>query len=101
MPVGGDYGSTSSEIENNDCGSESDDTNGVSVEDVIYGINAFWETLKPVAITVIIASLACNYIIFYDETTQADKESGMEIYTAGNSLCIIRLSISLVFVQIT
>ena len=53
------------------------------VGDLVYAINAFWETLKPVALTVILASLACNYIVFFDENTEADKESGMEVYTAG------------------
>lgn len=47
--------------------------------DVIYGIGAFWETLKPVALTMILASLAVNYVNF---DAGADS-SGLEIYSAG------------------
>ena len=55
----------------------------VSLSDILYGIAAFWETLKPVAVTIILASLACNYIVYYDENTQAGKNSDMEIYAVG------------------
>ena len=72
-----------------DSDSEERRRDRVSVSDISYGIAAFWETLKPVAVTIILASLACNYIVYYDENTQADKSSDMEIYTAapdaGNS----------------
>jgi presenilin 1 len=47
--------------------------------DVIYGISAFWETLKPVALTMILSSLACNYVSF----DQGADSSGLEIYSAG------------------
>ena len=58
------------------------DRDEVTTNDIVYGISAFWETLKPVAVTMILASLACNYIVYYDESTSQEKDSGLEFYTA-------------------
>ena len=42
----------------------------MSIHDIIYSISAFWETLKPVAVAMILSSLACNFIVFYDPHTE-------------------------------
>eukprot|EP01041_Mallomonas_annulata_P010489 gene10489-21882_t len=60
---------------------ENDNRNGPStldIEEILYASNAFWATLKPVALTLILSCLAVIYI--QSASTKADTQSGLKVY---------------------
>mmetsp|Transcript_5232 Transcript_5232/g.5362 ORF Transcript_5232/g.5362 Transcript_5232/m.5362 type:complete len:457 (+) Transcript_5232:114-1484(+) len=71
--VGGDN-STSSNSNSQQQQSEQ----SLDIEEILYASNAFWATLKPVALTLVLSSLAVIYI--QSATTQSDNQSGLKVY---------------------
>jgi presenilin 1 len=53
-------------------------TSGVDVEEVLYAFNAFWATLKPVAASLVIASLVVLYI--QSDKMARDNQSALKVY---------------------
>jgi len=50
----------------------------LDINEVVYALNAFWATLKPVALSLLLSSLAVIYI--QSEATRQDKQSGLKVY---------------------
>lgn len=45
---------------------------------MLYALNAFWATLKPVALSLVLSSLAVVYI--QSEATRSDNQSGLKYF---------------------
>ena len=52
--------------------------NKLDVEEVLYAFNAFWATLKPVAVSLLFASLVVLYI--QSDKIQRDNQSALKVY---------------------
>jgi len=50
----------------------------IDIEEILYASNAFWATLKPVALTLVLSCFAVIYV--QSATTQADSQSGLKVY---------------------
>lgn len=66
-----------SDIRSNDR-SSGDTNQGLDIEEIVYASNAFWATLKPVALTLVLSSLAVIYI--QSAATKADNQAGLKVY---------------------
>lgn len=64
--------------------SSQDSNQGLDIEEIVYASNAFWATLKPVALTLILSSLAVIYI--QSDATRADNQAGLKVYDISDDV---------------